>query len=190
MILAGRRINDGMGKYVAEQTVKQMIQNGGSVKGAAVNVLGLTFKENCPDLRNSRVVDVIEELRSYGVQVHVHDPVADAGEAKHEYGIELKEWQAGGAGPRLEGLAALAVPSETRQRVGQGSTVQRPRPPAAIAAFLPDCGDENHAHRHPPRRRHPAREAAPGARQRFAPFSIPSATKNASVGESFSIDHG
>ena len=94
MILAGRRINDGMGKYVAEQTVKQMIQNGGSVKGAAVNVLGLTFKENCPDLRNSRVVDVIEELRSYGIQVHVHDPVADAGEAKHEYGIELKEWQA------------------------------------------------------------------------------------------------
>jgi len=94
VILAGRRINDGMGKYVAEQTVKQMIQNGGTVKGAAINVLGLTFKENCPDLRNSRVVDVIEELRSYGVQVCVHDPVANPAEAKHEYGIELRDWQA------------------------------------------------------------------------------------------------
>ncbi len=94
VILAGRRINDGMGKYVAEQTVKQMILNGGSVKGAVVNVLGLTFKENCPDLRNSRVVDVIDELRSYGVDVCVHDPVANPAEAMHEYGIDLREWQA------------------------------------------------------------------------------------------------
>jgi len=89
VILAGRRINDGMGKYVAEQTVKQMIQRGHPVKGAKVNVLGLTFKENCPDLRNSRVIDVIRELRSYGADVAVHDPVADPAEAVHEYGIEL-----------------------------------------------------------------------------------------------------
>jgi UDP-N-acetyl-D-galactosamine dehydrogenase len=89
VILAGRRINDGMGKYVAEQTVKQMIQRGHPVKGAKVNVLGLTFKENCPDLRNSRVIDVIQELRSYGADVAVHDPVADPAEAVHEYGIEL-----------------------------------------------------------------------------------------------------
>ena len=89
VILAGRRINDGMGKYVAEQTVKQMIQRGHPVKGAKVNVLGLTFKENCPDLRNSRVIDVIHELRSYGADVAVHDPVADPAEAVHEYGIEL-----------------------------------------------------------------------------------------------------
>jgi len=94
VILAGRRINDGMGKYIAEQTVKQMIHNGGSVKGAAVNMLGLTFKENCPDLRNSRVVDVIEELRTYGVRVFVHDPVANPDEAKHEYGIDLVQWNA------------------------------------------------------------------------------------------------
>ncbi len=90
VILAGRRINDGMGKYIAEQTVKKMIQNGHSVKGADVIVLGLTFKENCPDLRNSKVIDVIRELESYGVHVHVHDPVAEAEEAQHEYGVQLK----------------------------------------------------------------------------------------------------
>jgi UDP-N-acetyl-D-galactosamine dehydrogenase len=92
VILAGRRINDGMGKYVAEQTVKQMIQSGFPVKGAKINVLGLTFKENCPDLRNSRVIDVINELRSYGADVRVHDPVADPAEAVHEYGVELHDW--------------------------------------------------------------------------------------------------
>jgi UDP-N-acetyl-D-glucosamine/UDP-N-acetyl-D-galactosamine dehydrogenase len=92
VILAGRRINDGMGKYVAEQTVKQMIRNGSAVKGAAVIVLGLTFKENCPDLRNSKVINVIRELESYGCQVYVHDPVATPTEAVHEYGVTLREW--------------------------------------------------------------------------------------------------
>ena len=92
VILAGRRINDGMGKFIAEQTIKQMIACGSSVKGAKINVLGLTFKENCPDLRNSRVIDVINELRSYGADVHVHDPVAAPAEARHEYGIDLKQW--------------------------------------------------------------------------------------------------
>ncbi len=93
VILAGRRINDGMGPYIAEQTVKQMIQNGFGVKDADVIVLGLTFKENCPDLRNSKVIDVIRELRSYGVRVHIHDPVADPAEAVHEYGVELTPWE-------------------------------------------------------------------------------------------------
>ena len=92
VILAGRRINDGMGKFIAEQTIKQMIRNGSSVRGAPVTVLGLTFKEDCPDLRNSRVIDVIRELESYGVDVHVHDPIADAEEAVHEYGVTLKSW--------------------------------------------------------------------------------------------------
>jgi UDP-N-acetyl-D-galactosamine dehydrogenase len=92
VILAGRRINDGMGKYIAEQTVKQMIQGGASVKGADVIVLGLTFKENCPDLRNSKVIDVINELKSYGVTVHVHDPIAESAEAEHEYGVSLTDW--------------------------------------------------------------------------------------------------
>jgi UDP-N-acetyl-D-galactosamine dehydrogenase len=92
VILAGRRINDGMGKYVAEQTVKKMIAAGSSIKGADVVVLGLTFKENCPDLRNSKVIDVIRELQSYGCKVHVHDPVAESAEAEHEYGVSLCTW--------------------------------------------------------------------------------------------------
>jgi len=94
VILAGRRINDGMGKFIAEQTVKHMIRNGSQVKGSCVNVLGLTFKENCPDIRNTRVIDVIHELKSYGINVHVHDPVPDAGEARHEYDLELEPWDA------------------------------------------------------------------------------------------------
>ena len=93
VILAGRRINDGMGKFVAEQTVKHLVRNGWTVKGKPVIVLGLTFKEDCPDLRNSRVIDVIRELESYGAEVHVHDPVADPAEAMHEYGVQLETWE-------------------------------------------------------------------------------------------------
>ncbi|HMY48178.1 MAG TPA: nucleotide sugar dehydrogenase [Rhodocyclaceae bacterium] len=92
VILAGRRINDSMGKYVAEETVKQMIRSGQNIKGADVIVLGLTFKENCPDLRNSKVIDVIRELQSFGCNVHVHDPVAESAEAEHEYGVSLTSW--------------------------------------------------------------------------------------------------
>jgi UDP-N-acetyl-D-galactosamine dehydrogenase len=93
VILAGRRINDGMGAYIARETIKGLIQQGHSVKGAHINVLGLTFKENCPDLRNSKVIDVIRELESFGVTVHVHDPLASAEEAQHEYGVELLQWE-------------------------------------------------------------------------------------------------
>ncbi len=89
VILAGRRINDGMGAYVAGQMVKAMLKKRIQVDGARVLVLGLTFKENCPDLRNTRVVDVIAELEDFGAQVDVHDPWADAAEAKLEYGIDL-----------------------------------------------------------------------------------------------------
>ena len=92
VILAGRRINDGMGKHVAEQTVKKMIQTGLPVKGTNVSVLGLTFKENCPDLRNSRVIDVVRELESYGANVGVHDPIAVGEEAMQEYGVRLVPW--------------------------------------------------------------------------------------------------
>lgn len=92
VILAGRRINDGMGKFIAQQTMKQMIRAGSQVKGARVNVLGLTFKENCADLRNSRVIDVINELQSFGIEVHVHDPEADTAEAHQVYGITLQSW--------------------------------------------------------------------------------------------------
>ena len=92
VILAGRRINDSMGAYVAEQTVKTLVKAGGSVNGGVVNVLGLTFKENCPDLRNSKVVDIIRELKEFGMTVHVHEPNASSHEAEHEYGISLTEW--------------------------------------------------------------------------------------------------
>ncbi len=93
VILAGRRINDGMGKFIAEQTIKHMIAGGSAIKGAKVNVLGLTFKENCGDLRNSKVIDIIRELKTYGVEVHVSDPQAESAEAEHEYGVKLVRWQ-------------------------------------------------------------------------------------------------
>jgi len=92
VILAGRRINDGMGKYVAEQTVKRMIAAGSPVKGAKVNVLGATFKENVADLRNSKVFDIVAELASYGADVAVHDPVADPVEALDQFKIRLRTW--------------------------------------------------------------------------------------------------
>lgn len=93
VILAGRRINDSMAKFVAEQTIKQIIKADINVRGARVNVLGLSFKENCPDLRNSKVADLISELQSYGIEIHVHDPVASAEEARHEYGLSLESWE-------------------------------------------------------------------------------------------------
>ena len=92
VILAGRRINDSMGAYVAKQTVKTLIKTRGNLNGGVVNVLGLTFKENCPDLRNSKVVDIVRELKEYGMTVHVHDPHGESAEAEHEYGISLTPW--------------------------------------------------------------------------------------------------
>ena len=91
IILAGRRINDYMGKYVAENCVKNLIAAGKNVKGANVAVLGFTFKENCPDTRNTRVIDIVRELQEYGIDPVVSDPAADAAETKRLYGIELSE---------------------------------------------------------------------------------------------------
>jgi UDP-N-acetyl-D-galactosamine dehydrogenase len=88
VILAGRRINDGMGAHVAERTVKLMQRRGIQTAGAKALVLGLAFKENCPDLRNTRVVDIVAELRSYNIEVDVHDPWIDPAEARHEYAID------------------------------------------------------------------------------------------------------
>jgi UDP-N-acetyl-D-galactosamine dehydrogenase len=113
VILAGRRINDGMGKFIAEQTVKQLIQAGFHVKGAQVNVLGITFKENCPDIRNSRVIDVVRELESFGITVHVHDPVADTAETLHEYGVTLTPWE---TLPRAEAIVAAVAHRVFRER--------------------------------------------------------------------------
>ncbi|MEN9362477.1 MAG: hypothetical protein RL095_4012 [Verrucomicrobiota bacterium] len=89
VILAGRRINDGMGAYVASQVVKLMLKNRLHVQGARILILGLTFKENCPDIRNTRVIDIVAELREFGAEVDLHDPWADAGEVNHEYGLDL-----------------------------------------------------------------------------------------------------
>jgi UDP-N-acetyl-D-glucosamine/UDP-N-acetyl-D-galactosamine dehydrogenase len=94
VILAGRRINDGMAAYVAQQTVKKIIQAGGCVKGSKIIVFGLTFKENCPDLRNSKVADMVKELQEFGCEVSVHDPLAETKDAAREYGITLTEWNA------------------------------------------------------------------------------------------------
>jgi len=94
VILAGRRINDNMGAYVAKEVVKLLIKKSHKVDGAKILVLGITFKENCPDIRNSRVIDVISELKDFGCNVDVYDPWADESEVKHEYGIPLtKELQ-------------------------------------------------------------------------------------------------
>ncbi|WP_319408606.1 nucleotide sugar dehydrogenase [uncultured Desulfosarcina sp.] len=103
MILAGRRINDGMGKYVAERVVKLMIQEGKQINRTRVGVLGITFKEDVPDLRNTRVVDIIAELADYGIDVVVHDPLADPDEAKTYYGVDLKTLD------QLKGVDALVV---------------------------------------------------------------------------------
>lgn len=103
VILAGRRINDGMGSFVAQRTVREMIHAGHNILGATVTVLGLTFKENCPDLRNSKVIDIIRALEDFGIKVQVHDPLADPAEALHEYGVSLT------AMPDLEPSSAVLV---------------------------------------------------------------------------------
>ena len=112
VILAGRRINDSMGKYIAEQTIKEMIANNLPVKGADIIVLGLTFKENCPDLRNSKVIDVIRELQSYGATVHVHDPLAASAEAEHEYGVTLKRLE---DMPKAQAIVAAVAHREYKE---------------------------------------------------------------------------
>ncbi|MBT0653105.1 nucleotide sugar dehydrogenase [Geomobilimonas luticola] len=103
VILAGRRINDGMGSFIAQRTVKEMILAGHAIHGSIVTVLGLTFKEDCPDLRNSKVIDIINELQGYGIDVQVHDSLADSAEAEHEYGVKLTKLQ------DLKPAAALVV---------------------------------------------------------------------------------
>jgi UDP-N-acetyl-D-glucosamine/UDP-N-acetyl-D-galactosamine dehydrogenase len=109
VILAGRRINDGMGAHIAQQTLKQLIKNGSPLPGAKVIVLGLTFKENCADLRNSKVGDVIRELKELGCAVSVHDPIADSREAEEHYGVGLTPWE---QLPRADAIVA-AVPHKS-----------------------------------------------------------------------------
>src|SRR5215213_6069128 len=114
VILAGRRINDSMGAHIARKTVQQMIHAGRNIKGARVNVLGLTFKENVPDIRNSKVVDILRELQEFGVETFVHDPLAAPEDALHEYGVRLTDWD------------SLPVADATILAVAHHNFVQRP----------------------------------------------------------------
>ncbi len=114
VILAGRRINNGMGKFVAEQTIKLLSRLESSPRPRRVAILGLTFKENVPDLRNSRVPDIIRELREFGVDVFVHDPLADRNEARSEYGVTLLEWE---QMPQVDGVV-IAVGHRAFQAKG------------------------------------------------------------------------
>ncbi|MDE2020465.1 MAG: nucleotide sugar dehydrogenase [Patescibacteria group bacterium] len=106
VILAGRKINDGMGTFIAQKAVKLLVGQGAPIKGARVAILGLTFKENVPDVRNSRVPDIVKELKTFGIDILVHDPLADPGEAGREYGLSLAPLE---SLIRLDGLI-LAVP--------------------------------------------------------------------------------
>lgn len=125
VILAGRRINDGMAAYIAQQTVKGIIDTGAAVKGAKVIVMGLTFKEDCADLRNSKVADLVGELESFGCAVSVHDPIADPALARHEYGIKLTEW-----GDLPTGVEAIvsAVSHEQYRSMALGDILARLQP--------------------------------------------------------------
>ena len=91
VILAGRRINDGMGKYVAERTVKTLMRAGKQIQGTKVAILGLTFKEDVPDIRNTKVMDIVKELQDYGIEVNIHDPLADKKEVLSHHNLEIKE---------------------------------------------------------------------------------------------------
>lgn len=135
VILAGRRINDSMGKYIAEQTVKQMIAAGSPIKGARVNVLGLTFKEDCADIRNTKVVDILQELQSYGVEVSVHDPQADAQEALHEYGVRLKGWDELPAADAV----VLAVAHHSFRTLGAAGLATKLKPSGVVVDVKACC---------------------------------------------------
>jgi len=124
VILAGRRINDSMGAFIAQKTIKLLVERDLPIKGARVGVLGLTFKENVPDLRNSRIPDIIRELQSFGIEVQVHDPLGDAAEAMHEYRIALTKL---GDFRSLDGLI-LAVPHREYLAAGPASLCAQLKP--------------------------------------------------------------
>ena len=135
VILAGRRLNDDMGRYIAEQVVKLMMNNKIQISGSRALVLGLTFKENCPDLRNSRVVDILTELWDYRCDVRVHDPLADPSEAKEEYGIDLCSRE------DLSDCHAviLAVPHAEYLALGQANASPRRHPQRHRGRATRDC---------------------------------------------------
>lgn len=128
VILSGRRINDSMGKFIAEQTIKKLIHNGCAIKGTKIGICGFTFKENCPDIRNSKVKDVVDELNAYGVQVLIHDPIADNKETEHEYCVSLKNFD------ELQDLDALilAVAHDEYKEISTDTWISKLRPHAVF----------------------------------------------------------
>lgn len=126
VILSGRRINDGMGKFVAQRTIKEMIHAHHQILGSQVTVLGLTFKENCRDLRNSKVVDIVRELEDYGIHVQVHDGYADPAAAEHEYGIKLMHWDA--MKPAAAVIVAVAHDEYRKMIVARYAQLMGPNP--------------------------------------------------------------
>jgi UDP-N-acetyl-D-galactosamine dehydrogenase len=128
VILAGRRINDSMGQRVAERTIKAMIRSGLQVLGSQVTVLGLTFKENCPDLRNTRVIDIIAALKDYGVNVQVCDPEASAEEAHEEYGLDLVPIE----NLKPSEAVIVAVAHHNFKEIGEGKMPQFVKPKSVI----------------------------------------------------------
>jgi UDP-N-acetyl-D-galactosamine dehydrogenase len=128
VILAGRRINDSMGKFVAQKAVKKMIAAGSSVRDARVLVMGLTFKENCPDIRNTKVIDVVRELESFGVKVSVFDPWASSEHARHEYGIELVGKDHGNGYDAVIG----AVAHQEFIKAGSAAVIEKTRPNGVV----------------------------------------------------------
>ena len=124
VILAGRRINDGMGAFIGQKVVKLLIQENHHVKGARVGILGLPFKENVRDIRNSKVPDIVAELRHFGIEAEVHDPMADPSETLEEYGLKLHPWE------HLRDLDALvlAVPHQHYLSMGVGALLTGLRP--------------------------------------------------------------
>ena len=140
VILAGRRINDGMGPYVARKAVQQMIHQGRNILGAKVNVLGMTFKENCKDIRNSKVIDVVRELQQFGCEVFVHDPEADFDETLHEYGIRLCTWEElPAADCTILAVAHKAfcdmAPEQVREKIVRQGALVQVKPVFDAAAF-------------------------------------------------------
>jgi UDP-N-acetyl-D-galactosamine dehydrogenase len=128
IILAGRRINDGMGKYIAEQTIKAMIAGGRIIKNSKVNILGVTFKEDCGDIRNSKVIDIIRELESFGVHVFASDPIANPEDAKIEYNINLASWD---NLPQADAIIVAVAHREYRKLTSE-SLIERLNPGGAL----------------------------------------------------------
>lgn len=126
VVLAGRRINDGMGCYIVGRTVREMIARDIPVKGSRALVMGLAFKENCPDLRNTRVVDIIRELESYGIEVEVYDPWVDPAEAQREYGVRITD------APVIEGYDAVIVAVAHNEFIQEHSAVAYSRPRSVV----------------------------------------------------------